>query len=1593
MPTLNVRLASIILISLIVVAGGVHLLHGVQVERQAKALQEASKRYEDDSEAAMKKAASATNPEEKKAARIEGEKDRAEAIRLLRDYVRLAPRDRGAEIHLALLFADAQQLKAAFDFLEEGLRLADTASPPLSPAEIRDARLRMVKDVAIKLRTSESVQAAQAHLEILLGGTIDENKRRKRNGEKPEGDAELLDLYAQLLGINGKDEKDAFEILRDAISIAPDRVDTYWDLARMLRITSGREAEADAVMESMLAKNPKSVSAYEKYVYYYLAQGKKDTIAKAFRKANELLKFAPDNPRGLLLMGRYYFVTQDFNKAEEYLRKGVAGSKEADDITFWYKLLAEAQEHTGKYSKAIETLKQGADATRGTFAGLDLLWTLADVQIIAGNFKDAEQNIKELRADGFSPPMVDFLEGAIAINEQNWPKAERLFKDSVIPRTVDSPNVSVRYRALIYLAQCYAQTNHDVKDRITVLEQAAKLIPTEYRAHATLAEIYMARGRTADAIEQYNEAMKGPQRDEAEFNLARALIVSLLQESAEKKHDWTPVEKLLNDLIARKSARPELYVLKAEMLLGQDKPNEAAEALEESVKLVPKGADAWLALVRLDIHEADKAANSARAMELWKKASTDIDRAEKELGDRFIVRMARGSLALASKDPQNHVGDVLKKLGENTDALNDVEKLQLWSTLGGMCLQANEIDLGRVYLRRVAEKEPKNLRVRSMLCELELRGYEKGLPGDIRELDRLVDEIARLSGLDPVKDEIDQLIAKRDKIIEELKAKGLAPDKINEQLKTLRLTGDQIVERLSDQGPFVLYAKAVRAYVQAKNKDTQLLRDANLYAQAAIRIRNDWAPVVVLAGKICELQEEADQALAYYTHAIYALSDRDVDVIGRTVRLLVPRRRFDEAKALFDYLEKQKSSLVEEMHQDYVFVKVFRCKDDEIAEAELLVEKSVAPDSKSYKDLAWQGELYYILTNRLKAIAQKKADPQKSDDWTRDAAMLAMAQRSLQSLYKAKGIDPQAAEVWVALAQLLADIGQPKSKAASAILAEAEQTLHGDKAPMTIGICCELLAQPEKAEENYKAAIKAFPQNSRYLRQLAYFYLRTGKPASAEPLLRNIIALQSAATLVDTCWARRNLAIILRGRDFEGLREAVTLLDANLASNAASTEDKRLRVRYLMAEPGKEKLEEAVAGLADLVKAPDATPDDHFSLAQLYMRKCDLETDIGEKTRYKAAYEDQMRVVLGSNHVQPRYLVSYIMALMDRKEYEDADRWLGTMEKAIRDPHDPGVKIQFNPQPEPSDALQIRAEYLYRRGQYRELADKAESYVYNLNPQAKDRGAQIHFVAGLLEAFGGRLKADHQPVIAAEFLSKADNLFQLLGRSSKLAVDGYVVYAAFLARQGRIDEALTVLDQSWDRSHPELIQMPAFAIIKNSAVTPQQTARLEKMLVDAQKAKPSNMLLMVLATLYEQQKQYNKAIATYREALVTEPKNYKVLNNIAVDLLLGGGDLSEALSMVNRALDITGQMAAVLDSRAMIYVERQDYAKALDDLNVAVKDEGSAEQYLHLAWVLSLMGRNEDASAAFKTSQSKGLDPKLLNAKELQAYDKLKDLM
>ena len=575
-----------------------------------------------------------------------------------------------------------------------------------------------------------------------------------------------------------------------------------------------------------------------------------------------------------------------------------------------------------------------------------------------------------------------------------------------------------------------------------------------------------------------------------------------------------------------------------------------------------------------------------------------------------------------------------------------------------------------------------------------------------------------------------------------------------------------------------------------------------------------------------------------------------------------------------------------------------------------------------------------------------------------------MAQQAVNALLKASKLNPQADDVWIALVRIVVNMGQPQK--AQFVIAEAERSLKGELAPITLARCYELLNQQDMAQAKYESAAKASPQNSRVLRQAATFYLRAGKLDRAEPLLRQIINLQSQATLDDARWARRSLAGILRGRgDFDQFCQGMALIEENLRGKFVSIEDKRAKVQFLMADPRKEKIGEAIRAMEDLVQGPGATPDDYFSLAQLYLRKGDWP-----------GYIHRMNRVLGAQKVvPPAHIAFHVSALLERKELDEADNWLKILEKTV---------------PNLFDTVRLRAEYLFLRGDYKAAGERAMAFLDNPLAEPKDRGQQLLSVAQVMEEFSDRLKTEGKQGIAGGFAENADMLFASL-RSKKISETGDMQFAAYLARQKRIRDCLDVLEQCWDKGPAERLYVPADAVIRSRAANLAQYGQLEKILVAA--ANKSNRpvsLLVILANLHIQQGRYDKSIADYREILAKEPRNYKAMNNLALCLARAGRKLDEALKLIGDALAISGPMAAVLDSRAIVHIARHEPEKALEDLAAAIKDDGSAEQYFHQAWAYSLAGKKTEASAAFAQAVKKGLDPKDLDPRETSVYDRLK---
>ena len=76
----------------------------------------------------------------------------------------------------------------------------------------------------------------------------------------------------------------------------------------------------------------------------------------------------------------------------------------------------------------------------------------------------------------------------------------------------------------------------------------------------------------------------------------------------------------------------------------------------------------------------------------------------------------------------------------------------------------------------------------------------------------------------------------------------------------------------------------------------------------------------------------------------------------------------------------------------------------------------------------------------------------------------------------------------------------------------------------------------------------------------------------------------------------------------------------------------------------------------------------------------------------------------------------------------------------------------------------------------------------------------------------------------------------------------------------------------------------------------------------------------------------------------------------------------------------------MLDTRAMVYLKLNRADEAVQDMQAALAQGGTAIRYFHQALALEQAGRKEDAVKALEQARDKGLDVKQLHPLERPLY-------
>ena len=765
-------------------------------------------------------------------------------------------------------------------------------------------------------------------------------------------------------------------------------------------------------------------------------------------------------------------------------------------------------------------------------------------------------------------------------------------------------------------------------------------------------------------------------------------------------------------------------------------------------------------------------------------------------------------------------------------------------------------------------------------------------------------------------------------------------------LETVRRVVDEI-GKLEGNGPLWHYGEAALLSQQVQQRDDPRLEQAVAHARAAIEARPSWGRAYLLLAALYDQQGKENLAFDYFRQAIER-GELNFVAIQRVSEGYRKRRDLANAQKTIDLLQGTMAD------DDLRTIREKRniavaSPGDSLDEA-IKLARETADRSKNYRDHLMLGQVLEMANRQ--AVAVDKPD---------EAARL--REQAEAALRHAETLAPQSPDVWVTLVRFYV-ITKQLEKAEQAVAQAAAKVAPAD-APLTIGMCYEVLGKADEAAKKYQDALAATPKDFNVVRTVAEFSLRTNQLAKAREQAQRVLSGDVPGKTDEQIWARRLLAdVFLNEGGAANLQAALKQIDENLKAQPDSDTDLRARAAILAALPSRPETEEAIRALQKLVPLSRQL-DDQFLLAQLFARQANW-----------GACSNQMRTLLAAQPNEPRYLVFYIQQLLRHNEPINAVEYLDRLERVA---------------PNQYITVRLRAEYLVARKKYAEAAQLLKGFLDRDGALPSDRLIRLRLVAEALEQFSHEIREPGQRAAAQAYAADAEMIYR---NYIAARPEHEILLVGFLVRLGNIDEALSVLERAWPKYKPDIIASQAIEFDRSGAVKQADLVRLEAVMRKGiEKFEKPLSLMMVTAAILQKQNRIAEAEKLYRDVLELDPKNKTALNNLAVLLALERRNLDEALKLVDTAIREHGRDAEILDSRASVYIAMNRASDALRDLDDAINDSPQPIRYFHQAQAYFMTGKRRQAAESLKEALKMGLTAEMLQVPERKALTELRKLI
>ena len=169
-----------------------------------------------------------------------------------------------------------------------------------------------------------------------------------------------------------------------------------------------------------------------------------------------------------------------------------------------------------------------------------------------------------------------------------------------------------------------------------------------------------------------------------------------------------------------------------------------------------------------------------------------------------------------------------------------------------------------------------------------------------------------------------------------------------------------------------------------------------------------------------------------------------------------------------------------------------------------------------------------------------------------------------------------------------------------------------------------------------------------------------------------------------------------------------------------------------------------------------------------------------------------------------------------------------------------------------------------------------------------------------------------------------------------------LMYAGQLTDTGKVDEGLGLANAQLTKSPEDRDTYLSLAQIEIRLKRfTEASESLDK--AEALATKPDERLNIdfVRGTMYDRQKLYDQAEASFRKVLSTDPQNPTVLNYLGYMFADRGVRLPEATTLIRKAVDLDPQNYAFLDSLGWVYYKSGQYQLAEQYLRQAIERSSS----------------------------------------------------